>query len=69
METLSDILDKYLTTDLKQIIASNPRKKEGATKIKIRPVLIKEELYYQVSSFIGTKVFHENSTSAYTWYE
>ncbi len=60
METLSDILDKYLTTDLKQIIASNPRKKEGATKIKIRPVLIKEELYYQVSSFIGTKVFHEN---------
>lgn len=60
METLSDILDKYLITDLKQIIASNPRKKEGATKIKIRPVLIKEELYYQVSSFIGTKVFHEN---------
>ena len=60
METLSDILDKYLTTDLKQIIASNPRKKEGATKIKIRPVLIKKELYYQVSSFIGTKVFHEN---------
>lgn len=42
------------------MIASNPRNREKIQKLKIRPILKKEELWYQAESFIGTKVFHKN---------
>ncbi len=48
---------------LYQIIVSHPRRKGGVSKIKIRPVLIREELLYQESRFEGTQVFHENKTA------
>lgn len=43
-----------------QIILSNPRKKGEVKKISLRPVFINEELYFQQTSYIGTKVFHKN---------
>ncbi len=59
-EKLKSKLDRYINANLKEIIVSNARKKEGVTKVKVRPVLLKNELVYQVSSFKGKQVFHEN---------
>lgn len=60
MEKLKELLDKILNRELVQIILSNTRDAEQGTKVKIRPVLIKEELYFQETLYRGTKVFHEN---------
>lgn len=48
--------------ELKQIIISNSTNVEEVAKVKIRPVLIKQELLFQVTEYRGTKVFHENDT-------
>ena len=60
MERLKEILKQGEIEGLYQIVISNPRKKGDVQKIKIRPVLIKGQLCYQESRFVGTKVFHEN---------
>lgn len=59
-EQLREKLNQYINVDLKEIIISNARNKESITKIKVRPVMLKNELVYQVSSFKGKQVFHEN---------
>ena len=53
-------LHQYIDANLKEIIISNARNKEEITKIKVRPVLLKNEVVYQASSFKGKQVFHEN---------
>ncbi len=60
MERLREMLQQCKEGSLYQIVISNPRKKGGVQKIKIRPILLKNELYYQESRFVGTQVFHEN---------
>ena len=60
MERLKEMLKQCETDGLYQIVISNPRKKGDVQKLKIRPVLIKEQLCYQESRFVGAKVFHEN---------
>lgn len=62
MEELKELLKQGEADGLYQIVISNPRKKGEIQKIKIRPVMIKGELYYQESRFCGTKVFHENKS-------
>ena len=57
---LEEKLTQYININLKEIIVSNPRNKEGVIKVKVRPILLKKELLYQVSSFKGKQVFHEN---------
>lgn len=59
---LQDKLEQYINVDLKEMIISNARNKEGVTKVKARPVLMKVDVMYQVSSFKGKQVFHENMT-------
>lgn len=41
-------------------VASNPINKEKITKIKLRPLMVKQKLVYQAESFVGTKAFHKN---------
>ena len=60
MERLREMLQQCKEGSLYQIVISNPRKKGGVQKIKIRPILLKNELYYQESRFVGMQVFHEN---------
>lgn len=62
-EKLREKLTQYINVNLKEIIISNARNKEGTTKIKMRPVLLKQDVVYQVSSFKGKQVFHENMAS------
>ena len=67
MERVGQLLTEALDENLKQIIISNPRKKGSsdggclsASKIKIRPVKMADELKFQESRFVGTQVFHAN---------
>ena len=67
MERVGQLLSEALDENLKQIIISNPRKKGSsdggclsASKIKIRPVKMADELKFQESRFVGTQVFHAN---------
>lgn len=60
MEELKKALASLLSEKLYQITISNPRQKAGAFKIKVRPVIVKEQLVFQRTVYEGTKVFHEN---------
>lgn len=63
MEELRKLLQKILNKDLQQIILSNSRHPDQIQKVKIRPVLIREELLFQETAYRGTQVFHENFTA------
>lgn len=63
-EELKQLLQETVNRNLYQIILSNARDKEKAFKVKIRPVLLKDELLYQETVYQGTKVFHENYKDA-----
>lgn len=60
MEELKKVLASLLSEKLYQIIISNPRQKAGAFKIKVRPVMVKEQVMFQQTVYEGTKVFHDN---------
>ena len=60
MERLKHILEQQLNEQLSQIIISNPRRAALAQKVKIRPVLLKDQLNFQVTEYKGKQVFHEN---------
>lgn len=57
---IENVFDEMLNTDLQTIIISNSSKKDTITKIKIRPILLKNELYFQASEYRGTQIFHHN---------
>lgn len=60
--TIEELLERCINETLMDLTISGRRSKaeEVATKIKIRPMQIKEAYVYQVSEYIGTKVFHKN---------
>ena len=60
MEELIQLLQDTFSDRLKQVILSNSKDKDKISKVKIRPVLVKDTLVFQESAYIGTKVFHEN---------
>ncbi len=60
MMTLNELLKQILNKDLGQVILSNSQDKEFASKVKVRPVLIKGALLFQETLYRGTQVFHEN---------
>lgn len=60
MEELRKHLEELLNESLYQIIISNPRRKGDAFKVKIRPVLLKEQLWFQETVSKDTKVYHQN---------
>lgn len=60
MKELEQAIHSLLSDKLYQIIISSPRSRDGAFKIKIRPILIKGELVFQEAVYQGTQVFHTN---------
>lgn len=63
MEKLEAVLLEALNENLTQIVISGAKKtaeEEGIQKIKIRPVLIKDELMFQAACYTGKQVFHSN---------
>lgn len=62
MQQLNKVLEQSIQEKIIKMTISSPRNKNGETKIKIRPVLIKGKLCYQKESFINNQVFHSNLT-------
>ncbi|MBO5292173.1 MAG: SAM-dependent methyltransferase [Lachnospiraceae bacterium] len=60
MEQIRTVLKEGIGKNLYQIILSNPRSQSEASKARIRPVILKGELLFQESRFVGPKVFHRN---------
>lgn len=60
MTDLKEFLNKYTDKNLRRMILSNARSKEGISKIQVRPVEIKGRLVYQATKTLGTKELHEN---------
>lgn len=60
MNHLREFLDKYINEKLKKAVISNARKKDGISKLQVRPILLKGEILYQVTRTEGTKELHEN---------
>lgn len=54
------LLKETVNKGLYQIILSNARERDKAFKVKIRPVMLKNELMFQETVYRETKVFHEN---------
>lgn len=63
MDSLKQLLRESLNGGLYQIIMSGVRSAHTAEKKKVRPVLVRDQLLFQVSSFSGKQVFHENLTA------
>lgn len=59
-ERLREFFRQVLDQDLIQITLSNTRDETYATKLKVRPVLIKGELRFQETLYRGSQVFHSN---------
>ena len=55
-----DLIKDIEKAGLQNAVFSNPIDKEKGSKITVHPILLKGEAVYQRTSFIGTKVFHEN---------
>lgn len=64
MEELYKLLQESLNERLYQITAGGHRKKDGAVRLKLRPVMIKDELCFQLECYRGNQVFHRNVSAA-----
>lgn len=62
MENVHDLLSHILSQQsLIEAVLSNVRNKSlEYSKVKVKPVLLKNEWKYQFTYFVGTKVIHEN---------
>lgn len=60
METIRKILKETLNHTFITGVLSAPKSKAGYSKIKIRPILKKEQLYFQCEKFRNNQAFHEN---------
>lgn len=62
MDELRMLLGAYIQNNeiILSATASNPRNRERLAKIRLRPIHMKNTLYYQAERFVGTKVFHQN---------
>ena len=60
MERLREFLSEVEGQDIISIILSGSRDKEKIGKVKVRPILIKESIMFQCTSYVGKQVFHEN---------
>lgn len=64
MEELKKLLEESMTDKLYQMIASAPTKKEDITKVKVRPIMLQDQLVFQISRFVGKQVMHENLSAS-----
>ena len=60
MKEVRALLEESLNIDFLSATLSNPKSKEGVTKIKVRPLLKKGNLIFQCELFKNNQAFHEN---------
>lgn len=69
MEQLERVIKEHLNDQIISIIISNQRKKSEKQKVKIRPILKKDQLLFQSTERIGTKEVHKNYEKEDLWNE
>ncbi len=62
MDTIKKVLEELITPNFIQVILSNAKNPEKVSKIKARPIMLKEELWIQETQYVGNKVLHKNCT-------
>lgn len=60
MEKITRMPENIFNIEFIRAVISNPRKKDGIIKIKVRPIEKNGGLYFQFESFTETQAFHEN---------
>lgn len=60
MEKIKELLKESLNLEFISATLSNPRVKDGAKKVKVRPILKKDTLLFQCEEHKNNQVFHEN---------
>ena len=60
MDELRELFRQMLDQNIIQIVLSNTRDAKRASKVKVRPVMIRGGLCFQETLYQGTKVFHSN---------
>ena len=60
MNQIEELLKRVLTSLLVDMVISGARGGSDFIKIKVRPVMIRDSLYFQVSRYTDKQVFHEN---------
>ena len=63
---ITQLLDICISDKLIDMVISGQKNKseDKAVKVRIRPVILKNEIEYQVSEFVGRKVLHSNHSAA-----
>lgn len=63
---IAQLLDICISDKLIDMVISGQKNKseDKAVKVRIRPVILKNEIEYQVSEFVGRKVLHSNHSAA-----
>jgi SAM-dependent methyltransferase len=59
-EHLIEIVREFLDENLLRIVISNPSDKQGVSKVKVRPLLLKGSLVFQAEELVGNQAFHKN---------
>ncbi len=60
MNELRLLLQENLNSEFISAVLSNPRDREKASKIKVRPLLKKGKIIFQIETFRNNQAFHEN---------
>lgn len=61
MDELKVLIQDNLNIEFRSAVLSNPRQKDAAEKIKVRPLLHKEKLMFQIETFRNHQAFHRNA--------
>ena len=64
MQELRTLLDTSLNIDFIGATLSNPKDKQGVTKVKVRPILHKNILMFQCEEYKNNQAFHYNYEAA-----
>nr|WP_308000456.1 SAM-dependent methyltransferase [uncultured Merdimonas sp.] len=64
MDELRILLQENLNTEFVSAVLSNPRRKDEAEKMRVRPLLKKGVLLFQIETFRNHQAFHENLPAA-----
>ena len=59
-ENLIQTVGEFLDEKLLRIVVSNPAGRQGVSKVKIRPLLLRGELIFQAEELMGSQAFHKN---------
>lgn len=60
MENLRTILQENLNINFVSAVLSGSREKDGIVKVKVRPLLKKDTLFFQLEMIRGNQAFHRN---------